>query len=75
MHPSFSVTPDKFGWVKDSEGGLLYWVPLDCRESVHSPAVMTIPLTSRNRSVSLDFDNFAFGTSWGQIFKVRLSKD
>ncbi len=30
---------------------------------------MTIPHTSPNRSVSLDFDDFAFGTSWGQIFK------
>ena len=69
MHPSCSAKPDKDGWVKNSEGGLLYWVPHNHRESVHSPAVMTIPLTSRNRSVSLDFDDFAFGTSWGQIFK------
>ena len=68
-HPSFSAKPDKDGWVKDAEGGLLYWVPHYCREGVHSPAVMTIPLTSPNRSVSLDFDDFAFGTSWGQIFK------
>ncbi len=68
MHPNFCTKPDKDGWVKDSEGGLLYWVPHDCRESVHSPALMTIPLTSRHRSVALDFDDFAFGTSWSQIF-------
>ena len=69
IHPSFSAKPDKDGWVKDSEGGLLYWVPHGCHESMHSPAIMTIPLTSHNQSVSLDFDDFAFGTSWGQIFK------
>ena len=69
IHPNFSAKPNKDGWVKDSEGGLLYWVPHDCRKSVHSSAIMTIPLTSRNRSVSLDFDDFAFGTSWTQIFK------
>jgi hypothetical protein len=68
-HPSFCAKPDKDGWVKDSEGGLLYWVPHDCRKRVHSPAVMTIPLTSRKGTVTLDFDDFAFGTSWSQIFK------
>src|SRR5258706_10341370 len=68
-HPNFCAKPDKDGWVKDSEGGLLYWVPHECRISVHSPAVMTIPLTSCKGTVSLDFDDFAFGTSWSQIFK------
>ena len=65
----FYAKSNKDGWVKDSEGGLLYWVPHDCRPRVHSPAVMTIPLTSRTGPVSLDFDDFAFGTSWSQIFK------
>jgi len=32
--------------------------------------VLTIPLTSPHRSVSLDFDNIAIGTSWTQIFRV-----
>ncbi len=59
----------KDGWVKDSEGGLLYWVPHEYRKRVHSPAVMTIPRTSRRGTVTLDFDDFAFGTSWSQIFK------
>ena len=68
-HPTLCAKPDKDGWVKDEEGGLLYWVPHDCRKRVHSPAVMTIPLTSCKGTVSLDFDDFAFGTSWTQIFK------
>ncbi len=68
-NPGFYAKPDKDGWVKDSEGGLLYWVPHDCRPRVHSPAVMTIPLTSRKGTISLDFDDFAFGTSWSQIFE------
>src|SRR5258706_85729 len=49
------------------------WVPHDCRQGLHSPAVLTIPLTSRIRSVSLDFDDFAFGTSWTQIFNSASS--
>ena len=68
-HPGFRAMPNKDGWVEDSEGGLLYWVPHDYRKRVHSPAIMTIPLTSHKGTVSLDFDDFAFGTSWSQIFK------
>ena len=68
IHSSFRSKPDQDGWVRDSEGGLLYWVPQDCRTGLHSPARLTIPLTSHNRSISLDFDNFTFGTSWTQIF-------
>ncbi len=67
MHADFCAKPDPDGWVRDSEGGLLYWVPPDCRTGLNSSARMTIPLTSRNRSVSLDFHDFAFGTSWTQI--------
>ena len=73
IHPVFCAKPDKDGWVRDSEGGLLYWVPHDCRAGLHSPAVLTIPLTSHVRSVSLDFDDFVFGTSWSQIFKSAPS--
>ena len=73
MHHVFCAKPDLDGWVRDSEGGLLYWVPHDCRRSVHSPALLTIPRTSRNRSIALDFDNFAFGTSWTQILKSAPS--
>ena len=71
--PALCAMPDMDGWVRDSEGGLLYWVPHDIRETVHSPTLLTIPLTCRNRSVSLDFDDFAFGTSWTQIFKSVAS--
>src|SRR5258706_341485 len=69
IHLELFAMPNMDGWVRDSEGGLLYWVPHSCRTTVHSPALMTIPLTSPNRSVSLDFDDIAFGTSWTQIFK------
>jgi len=56
--------PDMDGWVRAQiEGGLLYWVPHDCRTGLHLPALLTIPLTSHHRSISLDFDDFAFGTS------------
>ena len=68
-HCDLFSKPDMDGWARDSEDGLLYWVPHECRSSVHSPGLMTIPLTSRNRFVSLNFDDVAFGTSWTQIFK------
>jgi len=64
----FFAEPDMDGWVRGSEGGLLYWVPHDYRKGLHSPALLTLPLTSHHRSVSLDFDDFAFGTSWTQMF-------
>ncbi len=73
IHPELYAKPNMEGWVRDSGGGLLYWVPHECRSGVHSPALMTIPLASRHRSVSLDFDDIAFGTSWTQIFKSAPS--
>ena len=72
-HADLYSTPDLGGWVRDSEGGLLYWVPQECRKGLHSPARLTIPLTSPCRSVSLDFDDFSFGTSWTQIFESAAS--
>jgi len=68
MHVHLLARPDSEGWVRDPEGGLLYWAPLDCRGGLHSPALITIPPTSSVQSVSLDFEDFAFGTSWTQIF-------
>ncbi len=68
IRAQFFSQPDSQGWVRDSDGGLLYWVPIDCRRGLHSPALITIPPTSDIRSVSLDFEDFAFGTSWTQIF-------
>jgi len=68
LHAGFWSRPDSRGWVRDSDGGLLYWVPLDCRIGLHSPALVTIPLISDIRSVSLDFKEFAFGIAWTKIF-------
>ena len=64
----FHALPDEDGWVHDSEGRLLYWVPSDCRSGLNSRALLTIPRTSHVRSISLDFKDFAYGTSWSQIF-------
>ena len=69
-HPNFRAPPDADGWVRDLGGSLLYWVPPGCRVGLHSPALLTIPPTSRIRSISLNFENFAFGTSWTQIFNI-----
>jgi len=66
--PHFYALPDEDGWVHDSEGRLLYWVPPHWRISLHSQALLTISPMSPVRSVSLDFNDFAYGTSWIQIF-------
>ena len=68
MQPYFYALPDADGWVHDLEDRLLYWVPPDCRLGLHSHALLTIPPTSHVQSVSLDFEDFAYGTSWTQIF-------
>ena len=68
LHAHFYSRPDSEGWVRDSDGGLLYWVPLDCRTGLHTATLITIPLTSHGRLVSLDFEDFVFGTAWTQIF-------
>jgi WD40 repeat protein len=68
LHAHFYSRPDSQGWVRDSDNGLLYWVPLDCRGGLHSPSLITIPPTSHVRTVCLDFEDFAFGTAWPQIF-------
>ena len=65
---AFHTMPDKEGWVRDTVGGLLYWVPPDCCPGLHSPALLTLPRDSNVRSVSLNFDDIAFGTSWADIF-------
>ena len=71
--PKTTGCPGPDGWVKDIEGGLLYWVPQDCRAGLHSPVLLTIPITSPIRSVSLHLEGFAFGHSWTQIFKAADS--
>ena len=66
--PNFHVRPDQDGWARDQEGGLLYWVPHDCLIILRSSALHTIPLTGHIRTVSLNLDDFVFGTSWADIF-------
>jgi len=61
MHTNFFTRPDPDGWVRDSEGGLLYWVPPDCRACLNSPSLLAIPPTSHIRSVSLDFEGELLG--------------
>ena len=68
FHAEFCAQPDAHSWVRDSKNGLLYWVLLDCCTGLHSPALLTIPPMSHTQSVSLDFSDFVFGTSWSQIF-------
>ncbi|PVF92871.1 WD40 repeat-like protein [Serendipita vermifera] len=67
-HP-LNLKPDLNGWVRTENGGLLFWLPQDCRNGFASPAVMTFPNTGRHRIVRLDLSNFCFGTSWRDIMR------
>ena len=67
IHPYLCRPPDRDGWIRDSNG-LLYWVPPNFRAYLHSSALLTIHLTSHTQSISLDFEDFVFGTSWTQIY-------
>src|SRR5258706_3122747 len=68
IHADRYAQPDTEGWVRDSKNGLLHWVTPDCRVGLHSPTLLTIPPSSHTRTVSLDFKEFVFGTSWAQFF-------
>jgi len=46
QNSSMYPQPGRDGWIRDSEQGLMYWVPPDCRAYLHSPALLTIHLTS-----------------------------
>jgi hypothetical protein len=54
------------GWVR-SAGGLLFWVPEDCRHGLTCPAITTIPNTGRQKSVRIDFTRFQYGSSWTYV--------
>ena len=42
VHAGLYAQPDPDGWVKDSEGGLLYWVLPECRTGPHSPSLLPL---------------------------------
>ena len=67
MSPDFCVPPNRDGWVKDSKGGLLIGYPGLSYRLAFTCSPDT-PKTSYVQSVSLDFEDFAFGTPWTQIF-------
>jgi hypothetical protein len=64
-----SFVPDVNGWVHHPDGGLLFWVPDDCRNGLACPSVLTIPTTGRNRMVRMDTSDFCYGSSWTDIQK------
>jgi hypothetical protein len=67
------LQPDDKGWVRTKNGGLLFWLPQDCRNGYTSPAIVTIPTNGHNRVVRVDLSDFYFGTSWTKIMKLRPS--
>ncbi|KAG9019767.1 hypothetical protein FS842_007768, partial [Serendipita sp. 407] len=46
--------PDANGWVHHPDGGLLFWVPEDCRNGLTCPAILTIPTAGDHRVVRLN---------------------
>ncbi|KAG8773895.1 hypothetical protein FRC16_005264, partial [Serendipita sp. 398] len=65
--PTTNLHPDSGGWVRHADGGLLFWVPEDCRNGLTCPASLTIPTTGHHRVVRLDLSQFSYGPSWTEI--------
>ncbi|PVF91794.1 WD40 repeat-like protein [Serendipita vermifera] len=65
-----NIVPDSNGWIHDSDGGLLLWVPDDCRSGLACPAILTIPTTGRSRVVRVDLSEACLGRSWMGIKKA-----
>jgi hypothetical protein len=61
------------GWIIGA-GGLLFWIPEDCRNGLTCPAIMTIPDTGRQRRVRLDFTHFCYGSMWTDIYAGNTAK-
>ncbi|KAG8797552.1 hypothetical protein FRC16_008746, partial [Serendipita sp. 398] len=58
---------DSTGWVRLSDGGLLFWVPGNCRNGLTCPALLIIPTSGPNRRVRLSLKGFSYGPSWTNI--------
>ncbi|PVF92507.1 WD40 repeat-like protein [Serendipita vermifera] len=65
-----NIVPNSNGWIHDSDGGLLLWVPEDCRSGLACPAILTIPTTGRSRVVRVDLSEACLGESWMGIKKA-----
>ncbi|PVF92449.1 WD40 repeat-like protein [Serendipita vermifera] len=70
QHNTVNIVPDANGWVHDPDGGLLLWVPDDCRNGLACPAILTIPTTGRSRVVRVDLSEACLGRSWMAIKKA-----
>ncbi|KAG8828512.1 hypothetical protein FRC19_003851 [Serendipita sp. 401] len=58
---------DSTGWVRHPGGGLLFWVPEDCRDGLTCPAILTIPMSGHHRRVRLNLEGFSYGSAWTNI--------
>ncbi|PVF90774.1 WD40 repeat-like protein, partial [Serendipita vermifera] len=67
---TFDLVPDDNGWIRDSNGGLLLWVPEDCRDGLVCPAILTIPNMGRSRVVRINLSEACLGKSWTCIKKT-----
>ena len=62
---------DPSGWVHDANGGLVFWVPEDCRSSLNHPYMTNIPDVAHQRVIQLEFTEFQYGSSWAEVKRAR----
>lgn len=55
------------GWLRDSDGNLIFWVPGDMRHGVQDMSLMTLPLSAPGHSVVLDCTKMCLGEKWVQV--------
>ncbi|KAG8798064.1 hypothetical protein FRC18_008766, partial [Serendipita sp. 400] len=64
---TLDLRPAKSGWVRHPNGGLLVWIPEQCRNGLTCAAILTIPTDGFDRAVRLDLGDACLGASWEQI--------
>ena len=61
---------DDYGWVKDDNDSILFWVPSQYRNGILKDySLFTLPTHAEGRPVKMDFSGFCHGNEWTKTWK------
>ena len=61
---------DDFGWVKDGEDSILFWVPSQYRYGILKDySSFSLSKLAEGRSVKMNFSDFCHGKEWARTWK------
>ncbi|EJD02306.1 WD40 repeat-like protein [Fomitiporia mediterranea MF3/22] len=55
------------GWIRDSDGGLVLWVPFEYQNGICDMSLFTIPRNARGHPVRIDWSRLSHGTAWTSV--------